>query len=91
MCYNTPSGIKRTNKAYDFAFRNQKPKWLYYHYSWTKRFIQSSSSPSLTFPGVLENKYQEVDCSAYGQYFYYDGSLEEKFGIYELIEGFQIT
>lgn len=92
VCYNTPSGISGTNKAYTTSLL-EKTKNLNGFITTTpglNDLFNPLLSPSLTFPGVLENKYHEVDCSAYGQYFYYDGSLEEKFGIYELIEAFKL-
>lgn len=44
---------------------------------------------NMTLEGVLENKFKEHDVSEYGRYIFYNGNLETKFGIYDLINAFK--
>ncbi|NLB49082.1 MAG: glycosyltransferase [Erysipelotrichia bacterium] len=91
VCHNTPSGIPNTKRAYTLALLD-KAKNLSGYLTTTpglNNLFNRHSRPSLVFSGILENKYQEIDCSQYGHYFYYDGNLSEKYGIYNLISAFK--
>lgn len=91
VCHNTPSGIHDTKRTYTLALLD-KAKDLNGYITTTpglNDLFNRLLRPNLTFPGILESKYQEVDCSAYGHYFYYDGSLDEKYGAYDLINVFK--
>ena len=43
---------------------------------------------NITIEGVLENKYKEQDVAQYGKYIFYYGNLENKYGVYDLIQAF---
>ena len=43
---------------------------------------------NITIEGVLESKFKEQDVKEYGKYIFYYGNLEEKFGVYDLIQAF---
>ncbi|HHT67032.1 MAG TPA: glycosyltransferase [Erysipelotrichaceae bacterium] len=91
VCHNTPSGIRNTGRSYTTYLLNKAEDlsgFIASTYELNDLFNKGHRA-YLTFSGILENKYQEVDCSKYGKYFYYDGNLDEKFGIYDLIEAFK--
>ena len=46
------------------------------------------SRASILLEGVIESKYREIDVSKYGDYIFYNGSLEEKYGVYDLVKAF---
>ena len=46
------------------------------------------SRASILLEGVVESKFKEIDTSKYGQYLFYNGSLEEKYGVYDLVKAF---
>ena len=92
VCHGTPSNIKNTGKSYT-NFVLGKAMNLSGYISLTpglNDLFNKSSRANLTFEGIAEDKCQKSDKKPpFGKYIYYNGSLEEKYGVYELIKAFK--
>ena len=90
ICNNTPSGIHDTGRSYTTSILT-KATDLSGFISLTpglNNLFNKYSRANISFEGILDNKYQPMDVSKYGKYIFYDGSLEEKYGVYDLIKAF---
>ena len=89
---NTPSIIRNTGKNYT-TFVLSKATDLSGYLSLTSglnQLFNKNSRANLTFEGVADDKISKFDKEPpYGEYIYYNGSLDEKYGIYELIKAFK--
>ena len=91
VCNNTPSSIHNTGKSYTSSILSKATN-LSGFISLTpglNELFNKYNRANMTFEGILDNKYQKIDASRYGKYLFYDGSLEEKYGIYDLIKAFE--
>ena len=92
VCHGTPSNIKNTGKSYT-TFVLGKAMNLSGYISLTpglNDLFNKSSRANLTFEGIADDKCQKFDKKPpFGKYIYYNGSLEEKYGVYELIKAFK--
>ena len=90
VCNNTPSSIHNTGKSYT-TFLLSLADDLSGYIAMTpglNDLYNEHSRASMILEGVLENKYNEIDVSSYGKYIFYHGSLEEKYGVYDLIKAY---
>lgn len=90
VCNNTPSGIHNTGKSYT-TFLLSLADDLSGYIAMTpglNDLYNEQSRASMVLEGIMEEKYNEIDVSKYGKYIFYNGSLEEKYGIYDLIRAF---
>lgn len=90
VCNNTPSGIHNTGKSYT-TFLLSLADDLSGYIAMTpglNDLYNEQSRASMVLEGIMEEKYNEIDVSKYGKYIFYNGSLEEKYGIYDLIKAF---
>ena len=90
VCINTPSGIHNTGKSYTKFLLSMSDN-LSGYIALTpglNDLFNEESRASMVLEGILENKYKEADVSKYGKYIFYNGSLEEKYGVYDLINAF---
>ena len=91
VCSNTPSGIHNTGKAFT-KYLLSKADDLSGYISLTpglNSLFNKNSRASMTIEGILDNKNPKAKKNVYGTYIYYNGSLEERFGVYELIKAFK--
>lgn len=91
VCNNTPSGIHDTGKSYTSSILSQATD-LSGFISLTpglNELFNKYNRANMTFEGIIDDKYQPIDVSMFGQYIFYDGSLEEKYGVYDLIRAFK--
>ena len=91
VCNNTPSGINNTGKSYTMFLLSMADDLSGYITltSGLNELFNEHNRANLTLEGVLENKFKVSDVSQYGKYFFYNGNLETKFGIYDLINAFK--
>ena len=92
ICNNTPSGIHDTDRSYTTSLL-EAAKDLSGYITLTSglnELYNVGSRAYLTFEGIAENKFKAVDTEEYGNYIYYDGRLDSKSGIYELIKAFKL-
>ena len=90
VCNNTPSGIHNTGKSYT-TFLLSLADDLSGYIAMTpglNDLYNEQSRASMILEGILENKFNEIDVSQYGKYIFYNGSLEEKYGLYDLIKAY---
>lgn len=90
VCNNTPSGIHDTGVSYT-RFLHSLADDLSGYISLTSalnELFNKQNRANLTFEGILENKFRNIDVKEYGKYIFYYGDLEEKYGVYELINAF---
>lgn len=90
VCNNTPSGIHDTGVSYT-RFLHSLADNLSGYITLTSalnELFNKQNRANLTIEGVLENKYRNIDVKQYGKYLFYYGDLEEKYGVYELINAF---
>ena len=92
ICNNTPSGIHNTGKSYTTFLLSMADNLTGYITltSGLNELYNEKSRASTLLEGVIEAKYKEIDTSKYGQYLFYNGSLEEKYGVYDLINAFNV-
>ena len=83
VCNYTPSGINNTGKSYTTYLSG----YITQTSSLNELFNQNNRA-NITIEGVLENKYKEQGVKEFGKYIFYYGNLEEKFGVYELMQAF---
>ena len=92
VCHGTPSNIRNTGKSYT-TFVLGKAMNLSGYISLTpglNDLFNKSSRANLTFEGITDEKCQKFDKEPpFGKYIYYNGSLDEKYGVYELIKAFK--
>lgn len=90
ICNNTPSGIHNTGKSYTQFLLSMADDLSGYiaMTSGLNDLYNERSRASLILEGVNESKYKEFDTKEYGKYIFYNGSLEEKYGVYDLIKAF---
>ena len=92
VCINTPSGIHNTGKSYTkllLAMSDNLTGYITLTPGLNDLYNEESRA-SMVFEGIQENKFKDEDYSLkYGRYIFYNGSLEEKYGIYDLIEAFK--
>ena len=91
VCNNTPSGINNTSKSYTMFLLSMADDLSGYVTltSGLNELFNPNNRANLTFEGVLDNNFKECDVSQYSKYIFYNGNLETKFGIYDLIEAFK--
>lgn len=90
VCSNTPSGIHNTGKSYT-KFLLSMADNLSGYIAMTpglNDLFNEESRASMIIEGIQESKINEIDVSQYGKYIFYNGSLEEKYGIFDLIKAF---
>ena len=90
ICNNTPSGIHDTGVSYT-RFLHSLADDLSGYITLTSslnELFNKQNRANLTIEGILENKFSNIDVKQYGKYVFYYGSLEEQYGIYELIKAF---
>ena len=92
VCINTPSGIHNTGKSYT-KFLLSMADNLTGYITLTpglNDLYNEQSRASMVLEGIQESKFKDDDYSLkYGRYIFYNGSLEEKYGIVDLIEAFK--
>ena len=90
ICNNTPSGIHNTGKSYTQFLLSMADDLSGYiaMTSGLNDLYNERSRASLILEGVNESKYKEFANKKYGKYIFYNGSLEEKYGVYDLIKAF---
>lgn len=92
VCHGTPSNIRNTGKSYTTFVLGQAMN-LSGYISLTpglNDLFNKSSRANLTFEGIADGKCQKFDKKPpFGKYIYYNGSLDEKYGVYELIKAFK--
>ena len=90
ICNNTPSGIHNTGKSYTKFLLSMSDNLTGYITltSGLNELYNEKSRASILLEGIIESKYKEKDVSQYGQYIFYNGSLEEKYGVYDLVNAF---
>ena len=91
VCINTPSGIHNTGKSYTTFLLSMADDLSGYITltSGLNELYNEESRASLLLEGITESKFNEIDVSKYGKYIFYNGSLEEKYGVYDLIKAFK--
>ena len=90
ICNNTPSGIHNTGKSYTTFLLSMADNLTGYIAltSGLNELYNEKSRASILLEGIVESKIKEIDTSKYGQYLFYNGSLEEKYGVFDLIKAF---
>lgn len=92
VCHGTPSNIQNTDKSYS-TFVLSRAMNLSGYISLTSGLndlFNKSSRANLTIEGVAEEKITNTNRKpTYGKYIYYNGPLDEKYGVYELIKAFK--
>ena len=90
VCNNTPSGIHDTGKSYTTTLHSMADNLSGYitQTSNLNELFNKYNRANITIEGVLEDKYKEQDVKQYGKYIFHYGNLEEKFGVYELMQAF---
>ena len=91
ICNNTPSGINNTGRSYTMWLLSMADDLSGYITltSGLNELFNQHNRANFTLEGVLENRFKEVDTNEYGKYLFYNGNLETKFGIYDLINAFK--
>ena len=90
VCNNTPSGIHDTGKSYTTNLHSMADDLSGYitQTSNLNELFNKYNRANITIEGVLESKFNEQDVKQYGKYIFYYGNLENKFGVYDLIQAF---
>ena len=90
VCNNTPSGIHDTGKSYTTKLHSMADNLSGYitQTSSLNELFNKHNRANITIEGVLEDKYKETDVKEYGKYIFHYGNLEERFGVYDLIQAF---
>lgn len=90
ICNNTPSGIHHTGVSYTKLLLSMASDLSGYITltSSLNELFNKQNHPSLIIEGVLENKHKNINIKQYGDYIFYYGDLEEKYGVYALIKAF---
>ena len=92
VCNNTPSGIHDTDRTYTKNLLNAAKDLSGYITltSGLNELYNEGNRANLIIEGVLENKFKTDFSNDFGKYIYYDGRLDAKSGIYELIKAFNL-
>ena len=91
VCHSTPSIIQNTDKSFT-NYVLSKANDLSGYISLTpglNQLFNKNSRANLSFEGIVDDKAKKKEKNAYGDYIYYNGSLDEKYGVYELIKAFK--
>lgn len=90
VCNNTPSGIHDTGKSYTTTLHSMADNLSGYitQTSNLNELFNKYNRANITIEGVLEDKYKEEDVKEYGKYIFHYGNLEERFGVFELVQAF---
>ena len=91
VCSTTPSMIKAAGPSYT-KYLLGKASNLSGYITLTpglNELFNKSNRASMSFEGILDNKVTQKNKNQYGKYIFYNGSLEERFGVYELIKAFK--
>ena len=91
VCTNTPSIINSTGPSYTKSLLNKAGN-LSGYITLTpglNELFNKSNRANMSFEGILDTKAVAKNKNHYGQYIFYNGSLEERFGVYELIKAFK--
>ena len=91
VCNNTPSGIHNTGRSYTMFLLNAAMDLSGYITltSGLNELFNEHNRANMTFEGILEDNYHQADVSKYGRYLFYNGNLDEKYGVYDLINAFK--
>ena len=93
VCNNTPSGIHDTGRSYTTYLLNQASD-LSGYITLTpglNELFNTNSRANMSFEGIVDDKCLPSNNKIeYGPYLYYNGSLEEKYGVYDLIKAFNL-
>lgn len=91
VCINTPSGIHNTGRSYT-QFLLSMADDLSGYITLTpglNELYNENSRANMIFEGVLDNKTKDIQINKEKPYIFYNGSLETKYGIYDLINAFK--
>ncbi len=91
VCNNTPSGIRNTGRSYT-TFLLSLADDLSGYIAMTaglNDLYNEQSRASMIMEGILDDKYNKIDVSKYGKYIFFNGSLEEKYGVFDLIKAYK--
>lgn len=91
VCNNTPSMINATGPSYT-KYLLGKASNLSGYITLTpglNELFNKSNRANMSFEGILDTKTVAKNNNHYGKYIFYNGSLEERFGVYELIKAFK--
>ena len=91
VCSNTPSGIHDTGRSYTKSILTNAEN-LSGYFSLTpglNDLFNKSNRANMTFEGILDDVSVKMVKNNYGKYIFYNGSLDEKYGVYELIKAFR--
>lgn len=90
VCNYTPSGIHDTGVSYTKYLMSLSDDLSGYITltSGLNELFNKQNRANLTFEGVLENKSKSIDVKEYGKYIFYYGELNDKYGVYQLIDAF---
>lgn len=91
VCNNTPSSIRNTGRSYTMFLHNLADNLSGYITltSGLNELFNKHNRANLTIEGIVENKYKQKDINHYGNFIFFYGNLEQKYGIYELINAFK--
>ena len=90
VCNNTPSSIHDTGKSYT-TYLHSLADDLSGYITQTpnlNELFNKHNRANITIEGVLEDRFKEQDVTQYGKYIFYYGNLEERHGVYDLIQAF---
>ena len=90
VCTNSPSNITGTKRSYALSVLNLS-KYLDGTIALTPALndlFNEKNKPSIIIEGLCEDRLPLPGDNKYGKYFFYSGSLYEKYGIYNLIQAF---
>ena len=92
VCNNTPSDIHDTDRTYTKTLLNAGKDLSGYIAltSGLNELYNQGNRANLVIEGVLDNRYKNDYENKFGKYIYYDGRLDNKSGIYELIKAFNL-
>ena len=91
VCSTTPSSIHNTGRSYTTSLLGKAAN-LSGYITLTPGLnvlFNKSNRANMSFEGILDDVQAKNRKNEYGKYIFYNGSLEEKYGIYELIKAFR--
>lgn len=91
VCNNTPSGIHNTGRSYTQFLLSMANNLSGYVALTTglDELYNEQKRASIIIEGILDNDYQELEINDYQNYIFYNGSLEEKYGVFDLINAYK--
>ena len=91
VCNNTPSGIHNTGRSYttNLLARSSNLSGYITLTTGLNALYNKSNRANMTFEGILDDVPLKNETNNYGKYIFFNGSLEERFGVYELIKAFR--